>query len=379
MKRLLAIILVTLLALASSGCTDKSLKFYNLGIAAAEREEYERAIGYWRESLEYRSTDPETRYNIGLALLNLERYPEAEIEFRKALEHSENDHEILYGLGRSLEMQGELVEAKNLYERSINLKPNFAPAHLGLASISLATGQYRSAENQATTALTLDPSNIEGNKLLAEALFRQNNYREAYAQLQSAKNLAPLDPGLYLLIGKVAYARHMYRDALAALTQARSLGASNDEVYLYLGLTLFNLDDLDDAETNLKLSLFKDNGETQALQGLGRIYTKRKEWDKALDAFESALAVDPADEISILGLSFVLMNTGRFEEAITMLERLRSRPDPPAMTFYYLGHAYMRAEMFDRAAESFKTFIEVWDGDARLLDEVSGIIQSLGG
>jgi tetratricopeptide (TPR) repeat protein len=378
MKRGTIFVAIFVLSLSLAGCADKSIKYHNLGIAAAEREEYESAIEYWRESLKHRSTDPETRYNVGMALLKLERYKEAEIEFRKALEYADNDHEILYGLGKSLEMQGRLVDAKNLYERSINLKPSFAPSHLGLASISLEAGQYRSAENHATTALRLEPSNLEGNKLLSEALFHQNNYREAYAQLQSAKNLDPLDSELHLMLGKVAYARHMYRDAYASLTRARSLGASNSDVYLYLGLTQFNLENMEDSESNLKLALFKNDREIKAWQALGRVYTKKKEWDKALEAFERALELDPENKGSILGISFVMMNSGRFDEAIARLERLRSRSDTPPMTFYYLGHSYMRASMFERAAESFRTFIEVWEGDVRFLEEASGILESLG-
>lgn len=378
MRRTRVFIAIVIAALLVSGCADKSLKYYNLGIAAAEREEYESAIRYWRESLKHRSTDPETRYNIGLALLKLDRYAEAEIEFRHALEYSEGDHEVLFGLGKSIEMQGRLPDAKNLFERSVNLRPNYAPAHLGLASVNLKTGQYRSAENHATMALRLDPSNIEGNKLLSEALFQQGNYREAYAQLQSAKNLDPLDPELSILLGKVAHARRMYRDAYSALTRARSLGASNTDVFLYLGLTLSELEDMEGAETNFKLALFKDSTEARAWTGLGRIYTKRREWSEALKAFDRALELDPRDEVSILGVSFVMMNSGRFEEAISRLEDLVKRPDPPAMAFYYLGHSYMRASEFEKASEAFKVFIETWNGDARFLEEASGIVESLG-
>jgi tetratricopeptide (TPR) repeat protein len=369
---------ILIIAIFLSGCADKSMKYYNLGIAAAEREEYDTAIEYWRESLKHRSNDPEARYNVGMALLKLERYAEAEIEFSKALEYADNDHEVLYGLGKSLEMQGRLTDAKKYYDRSINLKPNFAPSHLGLASISLKMDQYRSAENHATTVLRLEPSNLEGNILLSDALFHQSNYQEAYAQLQSAKNLDPLDSELHLMLGKVAYARHMYRDAYASLAKARSLGASNSDVYLYLGLTLLNLDNIEDSESNLKLALFKDDKEIKAWQALGRIYTKKKEWSKALDAFGKALELDPEDKVSILGVSFVMMNSGRFDEAISRLERLQSNPDPPPMTFYYLGHAYLRASMLEKAAQTFRTFIEVWDGDVRLLEEASGIVDSLG-
>ena len=378
MKRLYVALAVSIILIALSGCADRSLKYYNLGIAAAEREEYESAIRYWRESMKHRSTDPETRYNIGMALIKLERYEEAELELRSALEHSEDDHEILYGLGRSIEMQGGLVDAKKLYERSINLKPNFAPAHLGLASISLAAGQYRSAENHATTVLRLEPSNIEGNKILSEALFEQDNFREAYAQLQSAKNLDPMDSELYLMLGKVSYARHMYEDAHTALVKSRSLGASSSEVYLYLGLTLFALEDLEGSETNFKLAIFKNSEEIGAWRGLGRVYTKKKEWSMAQEAFEEALAREPGDEISILGLSFVMMNDGRFDDAITRLEELRKNDDPPAMTYYYLGHSYMRANEFVKATEAFRTFIEIWDGDTRLLEEASSLVENLG-
>lgn len=378
MKREMICAGILLSALLLSGCADKPMKYYNLGIAAAEREEYETAITYWRESLKHRSTDPETRYNLGMALLELERYAEAEGEFRKALEYADGDPEILYGLGRSIEMQDRLTEAKKLYERSINLNPSFALSHLGLASIGLKNGQYRSAENHATTVLRLDPSSLEGNKILSEALFQQGNYREAFAQLQSAKNIDPLDPGLHLMLGKVAYSRHMYRDAYVSLTRARSLGVSNSDVYLYLGLTYFNLDNLDESESNLKLALFKNDGEIMAWQALGRTYAKKKEWDKALDAFEKALVLDPEDEASILGASFALMNSGRFDEAIKRLEKLLSRSDTPPMTYYYLGHAYMRASLPKEASDSFRTFIETWNGDVRLLEEASGIIQSLG-
>jgi tetratricopeptide (TPR) repeat protein len=370
---LAALVLISSIA----GCSDKSLKYYNLGVSAAEREEFDQAIEYWRESLKHRSNDPETRYNLGLALLELGRYSEAESEFAQALKQNEYDHEVNYGLGKAIEMQGRLTEAKNLYERSRNLKPNFAPALIGLASVNLKMGQYRSAENHATTALKIEPMSIESNLILTEAYFEQDNFQAAYAQLQSSRHLAGREPEYYLLLGKVTYARRMYQDALDALDASRSLGMSNYDVFLYLGLTTYALEDYEESEKYLKLAVFKDNEEPLAWRELGRTYIKNKEWDEAADAFTKALSLDSADTESILGASFVMLNRGQFDEALENLEALEKRSDAPAMTFYYLGHAYMRSSDFTEARRSFEEFLSVWKGDTRLIEEVSGILSSL--
>jgi tetratricopeptide (TPR) repeat protein len=372
------IVLLAAITILTAGCADKSLKYYNLGVSAAEREDYERAVEHWRESIKFRSSDPDTRYNLGLALLKLERYGEAESEFMEALKYAPYDHEIHYGIGQALEMQGELVEAKKSYERSINLKPNFVPSLVGLASLSAKNAQYRSAEKYATTVVQIEPSNIEGNLLLSEAYFNLGNFREAFAQLQSAKIFAPQNPNLHLWLGKVMYARHMYGDALEELTKARSLGISNAEVYVYLGLTLLNLESYRDAETYFKLAVFKNRDDKRAWQGLGTIYTKSKEWSKALDAFNNALSIDPDDGESILGVAFVMMNLGRLADAIERLEMLTSRSEPQAMPFYYLGHSYMRSERYEEAGAAFRTFMNMWRGDKRLLEEVASILEALG-
>lgn len=372
---------VILLALASiavlTGCSDKSLKYYNLGVSAAEREEYEQAIEYWRESIKYRSTDPATRFNLGMALLELERYSEAEAEFRAAYKYDEYDHEINYGLGKSIEMQGHLVEAKNFYEKSRNLKPNYTPALIGLASVNLKMGYFRSAESHATMALKFEPMSIEGNLILTEAYFEQSNYQAAYAQLQSSRHIASRDPKYYLLIGKVTYARHMYRDALSALETARSLGISNADLFLYLGLTCYALEDFEESEKFFKLSIYKDKEKLMAWRELGRTYIKTKKWDKAQNAYSTALAIDSTDAESILGASFVMLNQGGFDIAVKNLEKLKSGGDPPAMTFYYLGHAYLRSGSLAEARESFEEFMNIWKGDDNLVEEVASILSSL--
>ena len=64
-RRALAAAFLLLSCLAASGCSDSGIKYYNLGVDAARRDDLDEAIGYWRRSLEYNPGDPDTRYNLG--------------------------------------------------------------------------------------------------------------------------------------------------------------------------------------------------------------------------------------------------------------------------------------------------------------------------
>ena len=140
MKWVLTLIACLLLALFVS-CGDSALKYYNLGVEAADRDDLDEAILNWQKAAEIDSSDPDTRYNLGMALLEREDYAGAEENFKAAAKIKKDDYRLQYGLGRSLEMQGKYSEAKKAYRFSISLKSNFHPPYAGLGAIALGVGE----------------------------------------------------------------------------------------------------------------------------------------------------------------------------------------------------------------------------------------------
>jgi tetratricopeptide (TPR) repeat protein len=377
-KAILAILfLATAAALVRCG-GDKSVKYYNLGLDAAKREDYGEAIRLWQESLRYRPDDPETRYNLGLALLSVKRYQEAEQQLREAVALDPLDYQAQQLLGKSLEEQGELAEAKLSYQASLNIKPSYVPAFIGLASVALKEGQNRSAEDYATRAVEFDPNNVEANLLLSEAYFTNGDFNAAYGQLLSVRRLAPADPDLLVLFGKVTYARHMYEDAIESLNAARSLGVSSDEVFLYLGLASLGSGDVPEAEKDFRLALFKNEADGRAWKGLAEVYIKQKKTREAAEAIAKAKTLLPDDPDVALDDAIITLNGGNPLEAARELERLQQRPDAPQITDYYLGYAYLRMGKNVEAREAFLRFINVWQGSAQLADEAKAIVERLG-
>ena len=373
----LAVISVALLA-ALAGCgSDRSVKYYNQGLEAANRDDLDEAIRLWNEALKYRADDPETRYNLGLALITRQRYAEAEIQLREATRLNPQDYQAHQLLGKSLEAQDSISQAKLAYEFSLNLHPNHVPALIGLASIALKEGQNRTAEDHASRAVETEPSNVEANLLLSEAYYRNSNFSAAYAQLLATRKLAPTNSQMLFLLGKVEYARHMYSDAIGALESARHLGISTDEIFLYLGLSSLAIDRLTDAEKYFRLAVFKNGENAGAWKGLGETYIKKKEWREASEAIAKALAIAPDDPDAMLDRALVTMYTGDFTTAVQELENVRSLADAPQITSYYLGQAYLRLSKKTEARIAFQRFIDTWQGDRALVDEAKTIIGTL--
>ena len=112
MKGLRAALLLPIVLLFAS-CADPAIEYYNLGIDAAEHEDWQLAADMWRKAIEYRPEDPDANYNLGMALIDLGDPAGAEPYFRTAVANAPEDPETHYGLGRSLELQGRFIEACN--------------------------------------------------------------------------------------------------------------------------------------------------------------------------------------------------------------------------------------------------------------------------
>jgi len=378
MKYAAPIILIAVLLAVISGCgADKALRYYNLGLDAVQRNDYDEAISLWTESLKYRPDDPETRYNLGAALMERKRFAEAEIHLAKAVELNPLDPDAEHLFGQCEEELGKIPEAKHAYDFALSIKPTHVPSLVGLASLALKEGQNKSAENYATQAAEMDPNNLEANLLLSEAYFRNGDLNMAYGQLLSARRLGPTNPELLFLLGKVDYARRMYADARETLDASRTLGTSTEELYYYLALTNFALGDAPEAEKYFHLAIYKNDANVQAWKGLAETYMKEKRWREAADAVAKALSLDPDDPVTMLDNAVVTMNSGDPAAAIRMLETLHARPDAPPITGYFLAHAYLRTQRNADARAAFEQFAKTWEGDASLAEEARAIAARL--
>jgi tetratricopeptide (TPR) repeat protein len=114
----------------------------------------------------------------------------------------------------------------------------------------------------------------------------------------------------------------------------------------------------------------------KALSGLGEVYIKKGDLDKALGFFKQAVEILPQDEATAYNVANILFSNQRVDEAIRYFELSASiKPDWPK-PYLKLGYAYVNKGDYKKAIENFNKFIEL-DPQNPELPQVKNIIASL--
>jgi len=103
----------------------------------------------------------------------------------------------------------------------------------------------------------------------------------------------------------------------------------------------------------LKKAITLDDSEAAAHGVLGYLYTMMGQHDKAIAEAERAVSLNPNDASNLTRMSFVLINTGRAEEAISVLKSVRRlNPTPPQAYYVQLSTAYRLTGQYKEAIET---------------------------
>jgi peroxiredoxin len=83
----------------------------------------------------------------------------------------------------------------------------------------------------------------------------------------------------------------------------------------------------------------------------------REKWSDALDAYRAALALEPKDKTSLLGIAFAAGRLGNQSDAIDADTELATLYPDDVDGLVDLGRAYGKAKRFDQAAETFTSAV----------------------
>jgi len=105
----------------------------------------------------------------------------------------------------------------------------------------------------------------------------------------------------------------------------------------------------------IKKAISLDETDAAAHGVLGYMYTMMGQHDKAIVEAERSVSLNPNDASNLTRLSFVLNNTGRAEEAISLLKSVRRlNPTPPQAYYVHLSTAYRLTGQYKEAIETAK-------------------------
>ncbi len=301
---------------------------------------------------------------IGQALLRAGRVDEGLAQLQAFVESRPDDAAGLLALALAYQTAGQIDEADASFQRAIAA----APADLGLR---IQYGNFLLAQQQSERAVAAFQAVIDGltqaGRLdavrqvgeadpaeadlwrawigLARGLQQLGRYDEALAAAQAGEALRPDVSAFSLQIGDILRAAGRDDDALAAYRRAAAFGAS-----------------------------------TAPLTRQGDLYLRLNQPDRALEAYEQALALSPNDADALLGLAqaYALRGGGvdraDFANAETRLRRAAQLLPDSVNVALALGDLYTAYGRHDDAAAQYRQAL-AWQPDNGLAqDRLAGAL-----
>jgi tetratricopeptide (TPR) repeat protein len=321
---------------------EAGLASLNAGNAAASIPLFNRAV----------QLDPrhEQAWNdLGLAYLRTGKLDEAIAAFHKQLEINPADKHTNDYLGLAFERQDKYTEAAAAFRKQVEIDPLEFSARAALGEVLLAAHEYPQAATELDKAAILSPENAALQVSLGRAYLNSGDQPKAIVAFEKAAALSPtpavwndiafdLAEGKFDLDKAQEYAESAVRATTASIRkidlQHVTLGPLREVTSLAacwdtLGWVHFQKGDAEIAERYVRAAwLLDQNGEMG--DHLARIYERRGEKDRAIEAYALALAAPHANPETRARLTLLLGGNSQIDDlvgkAAPQLTALRTIP-----------------------------------------------------
>jgi len=262
-------------------------------------------------------------------------------------------------------------------------------------------------------ALCCIASLVWGQKALqdGERAFQAGNYAEAIRQFQSAHQQSPRCDILFFL----GMAQYRMKDVPAALISFQSAAQCDPKmVFAYLGLGDAYAERGNDEEAAAAYSraLKLDARNPDALRGVGHVYLREKQFEKAVESlgalaklepgnaqvhadlgaamfgagdqdsaevqFQTALRTNANYPAALLGLANIDLRKGQEEQAIAVLQKLVKLVPKAYEPHYLLGTAYNRHGQYGEAMAELQKSLELGGNESEIYYHLARAYGGLG-
>lgn len=314
-----------------TGCGVKS-ESVQKGMDLISQLDYEGALTEFEQAQTNRENERLIDRGKGIAYMGLTEYEQAVGCFQSALAQSNGlieavDFDLNYYLAAAYTKNGQSREAEETYSAILALRPEEEDAYFLRGSVRLALSDYEGAKADFDKVLAMDAKNYDRLIDIYEAM-EYYGYREAgQAYLQNAldsgdKQMTAFDSGrIYYYMGE-------YQKAYLALEEAKEKGGA--ESYLYLGRAYEATGDYNYASSVYNSYISKDAANAQVYNQLGLCELAKKEYQKALDAFQAGMKIEGNEMIQTLSFNEIVAYEylGDYQKAKVLLDSyLKTYPD----------------------------------------------------
>jgi tetratricopeptide (TPR) repeat protein len=227
-----------------------------------------------------------------------------------------------------------------------------------LAYCYFQLGRYPDAKLFYNTVLKLDSTNTQAISSLGSIFEKENNQREAlryyayWALLDSTSSFA------FKRSGFTAVRSGLGTEGILFFLRAHELNPADIETIDQLSTIYLQSDQLEYAEQILQRGLNIDPNNIRLLQNKARLFSKRKDYPKVIQAIEKTMAQGDTSEYYQMMIGVAYLQLDSLDKGIFNLEEITRRKEDTEHTHQYLGIAYRKKGDAKKSIIHFETAIQ---------------------
>ncbi|HET6610805.1 MAG TPA: tetratricopeptide repeat protein [Kofleriaceae bacterium] len=259
----LACIVALCLGACSNQDQNESIKAMNLGVEAANAQQYSVAERHLKDAVRVYPENHRAWYNLGQIYAQQKDWEKAAEAFGKAVEHQSEDAMYQYRLGKAELMTAQLPLAETHLQQAVKLNDRLFKAYWYLGQVYDATDRPHEAAAAWTKSATLNPLFGPPFIDLGRLYITWDMLSEAISVLhQGSQNVKDIDrlSDIYYYLGLAYDRQRQWDEAAQAFSKALEAQPDNIEAKLQRGFAYAELGKKDDAEKDLKEFIDRGGG-----------------------------------------------------------------------------------------------------------------------
>lgn len=318
------------LAVVLTGCGGQNENVAE-GMKLISELNYQGALAEFEEAVEQGENERLIARGKGIAYMGILDYEQAIACFKEALAGSNGfiqdvDFDLNYYLASAYTKNGQYEDAKQVYDAVLALRQE-KDAYFLRGNVLLELDDFESAKQDFDKVISLDGKNYDRLIQIYQVL-EHFGYRDLGQEyLRNALDAGGNKMNTYDK-GRIYYYMGEYQKAYIALEEARSEGTA--EGYLYLGKAYEATGDYNYASSVYKDYLSKSTDNAEVYNQLGLCELAKKDYEKALQAFQAGMQVENNDIMQTLAFNEIVAYEylGEYKKAAVLLDSyLKMYPD----------------------------------------------------
>ena len=334
---------------------NSAISYIGRAYAFSGLGEHKNALNCYNEALKLEPNNILALVNKGTTLADLGKYKEALEWIEKAIEFKPEYTHALVSKGSVLSDIGKFKEAIHIYDKALEINPIYNPGLVNKGATLIKLEKYEEASKLFDKILENEPKNVHAliNKGITLAKFGKP--QEALQLLDVVLEFQPKN--IDALINKTILLTDLgkYDDALEWTKKALKIYPENVRLLYHSGRVLDGLGRTEEAKKmydkafedlpediykylNSRKNLIQMEVEPEDIQAfMGIFLAKDGEHKDAMKWINSALKHNPNSKSALIGKSYVLEKSEKYEEALNILTNVLLNNPDDALVLYRLG------------------------------------------